>query len=164
MTTVQLWKTHKSQLLLKIRMAVRQVHLQYFSLAVNAAFCGYSTLNITLISSPKGSALTRASLRGTALELKKEQAYTHTNTSCYILDYTVLFVVFKIRTMGLSYVFFIVFFASLICFEISFKRHVLFCFVTRGHILYVNIMLHQRKVSIQLLKSLFLWKLSSRCN
>ena len=127
MTTAQLWKTHKSQLLLKILMAVHQVHLQYFSLAVNTVLCGYSTLNITLISSPKGSALTRASLRGTALELKKEQAYTHTTTSCYILDYTVLFVVFKIGTMGLSYVFFIVFFASLICLRSVLKD--MFCFV-----------------------------------
>lgn len=36
------------------------------------------TLNITLISSPSGSALTRANFRGTALELKKEHACIHT--------------------------------------------------------------------------------------
>lgn len=33
------------------------------------------TLNITLISSPRGSAFIRATFSGTALELKKEQAY-----------------------------------------------------------------------------------------
>lgn len=33
------------------------------------------TLNITLISSPKGSAFISATFSGTALELKKEHAY-----------------------------------------------------------------------------------------
>ena len=35
---------------------------------------------MTLISSPRGSALTRANFNGTALELKKEQACMHTQT------------------------------------------------------------------------------------
>lgn len=35
---------------------------------------GRPTLNITLISSPSGSAFISATLSGTALELKKEQA------------------------------------------------------------------------------------------
>ena len=38
------------------------------------------TLYMTLISSPRGSALTRANFKGTALELKKEQACMHTQT------------------------------------------------------------------------------------
>lgn len=33
------------------------------------------TLNITLISSPRGSAFSSATFSGTALELKKEHAY-----------------------------------------------------------------------------------------
>lgn len=56
--------------------------------SVPACVCVYSTLNITFISSPSGSALTNASLRGTALELKKEQAYTQTAISS-LLHHTV---------------------------------------------------------------------------
>lgn len=59
--------------------------------------CGYGTLNITLISSPSGSALTRASLRGTALELKKEQAYTHKQHDFILCTTLLSYVVLKIH-------------------------------------------------------------------
>lgn len=48
--------------------------------------CKLFTLNITLISSPSGSALTSASLRGTALELKNEQACKNKYTVKYYLQ------------------------------------------------------------------------------
>lgn len=61
-------------------------------MAVILWVCMYTTLNITLISSPSGSALTRANLRGTALELKKEQAYInkHSKILSCALHHTVM--------------------------------------------------------------------------
>lgn len=77
--SVCVWQIHVDQVLFEM---IKSVYCQHFSHKVQdtVLLCGYSTLNMTLISSPSGSALTRASLRGTALELKKEQVYTHTNT------------------------------------------------------------------------------------